>query len=163
MNRILFFALAVMGVILSGCSKEPYEDTIRKYYRDGAKMGIYLQTIKVDTVVSDERAKPYIEKRFATAKVRLTTSYEANWQQTKSEAAKQRLDSARQGLFSDKEYDIAYYKDLLSGKFHYEQITVNYKTWVQGETVSQVFISRISDRDTTLRITDKDITHFLTH
>jgi hypothetical protein len=163
MNRKLLFFLLFPCFILASCSKEPYEDTIRNYYRSGAKIGIYVQSIKIDTAVSGEQAKPFFEKRFDRVKDRLTMRYSEVFNQTKSEVAKQRLDSATRGLFSDKEYEIAYYNDLLSGKFRYEQITVNYKLWVQGETISQTFVARISDTDTTLQITDKDLTHYLTH
>jgi hypothetical protein len=151
------------GTILTSCSKEPYEDKIRKYYREGAKLGIYVQSIKIDTVVSAAQAMPYLEKRFDLAKQRLIAGYQESWQKNKSENAKQRLDSARNGLFSDKEYEVSYYKKLLSGSYHYEQVTVNYKLWVQGDMISQIFISRISESDTTLQITDKDIIHYLTH
>ena len=163
MNRKLLFFLLFPCLILASCSKEPYEDTIRNYYRNGAKIGIYVQSIKIDTAVSSEQAMPFFEKRFDRAKERLTMSYSEAFQKTKSETARQRLDSARKGLFSDKEYEIAYYKDILSGKFRYEQVTVSYKLWIQGEIIDQTFISRISDSDTTLQITDKDMTYYLTH
>ena len=163
MNRKHLLLLAFPCLILASCSKEPYEDTIRNYYRNGAKLGIYVQSIKIDTTISSEQAKPFFEKRFSRAKERLTMSYNEDFQNTKSERSKQKLDSAKNGLFSDKEYEISYYNDLLSGKYRYEQVTVSYKLWVQGEIIDQTFITRISDTDTTLQITDKDMNYYLTH
>ena len=64
MNRKLLYVLLCPCLILASCSKEPYEDTIRNYFRNGAKTGIYVQSIKIDTVISGEQAKPFFQKRF---------------------------------------------------------------------------------------------------
>lgn len=155
--------LFVIALVVSACAKEPYEDRVRKYFQESAKSGINLKSVEIDTVVAGENARPFLEKKLERSKERLTKSYEDLYLQTKNEIYKQRLDSARNGLFSDREYDIVYYRDLFSRKFRYEQITVTYKFGMQGDIQKQPFILRITDRDTIIRITDKDLKYFLMH
>jgi hypothetical protein len=74
---------------------------------------------------------------------------------------KARLDSANAGLFSPDNHEIKAFSSFITEKPYFEQLTLDYKVWVQGEVMRQIFIRKVSASDTTLNVTEKGISEFL--
>lgn len=163
-------ACVILILVLTSCTKYPYEPEIRKFYHDNAKMSINIDDVIIDSAVSPEQAMPHIERKFSRTKERLIAGYREKYEHlnktnASSEAltrSRLRLDSANKGLFSLSEYEVQYFNDLLSGKYRYEQVRLSYRLPGGSVKQNQVFVARISARDTTLQMTDRDLKDYLT-
>jgi hypothetical protein len=159
-----------MALVISGCTKYPYEPEIQEYYRKASGKGVNILDISIDTTLTSVQARPFLEKKYERLKLRLTKTYKENYDKVSADKnasvaeinrSKERLDSANTGLFSTSLYEIQVYNELLSSKFNYEQVTVKYKVWSQGDVIKQVFVTRVSEKDTVLYITDKNLEDYL--
>ncbi len=170
LHRFLLVGFFVAAVSFTGCKKDTYEVEIERFYYKSIKGSVSITKITVDTTVTFEQAKPWLDKKLERVKERLKKSYEERYNDarssTKSDPSsvafwKARLDSANAGLFSPDNHEIKSFSSYLTDKPYYEQVTLRYKVWVQGEVREQVFIRKVTSSDTTLNVTEKGLKEYL--
>lgn len=164
------FSLAVVFVFLFSCTKDPYEVEIERFYFESMKKSVSIVTVTVDTTVTYDQAEPWLEKKLERVKQRLKASYAGRYNEARSTANpdavlvaqwKAKLDSAEAGLYSANNHEIKTFGAFVTEKPRFEQLTLKYKTWVQGEVREQVFIRRVTSTDTTLSVTEKGVREYL--
>jgi hypothetical protein len=166
-RTILIFSVAM---IVAACSKDPYELKINEFYRQNSKRSVRIEKLTLDTLVTYEQAKPWLEKKLARVKDRLKLEYAEQYQRLTKDPksdqglrlrAKEKLDSAAAGMFSPTAFEIRSFSTFLTEKPSFQQLTLKYKVWIHGDVREQIFISRITAGDTTLRVSDKGVKEYL--
>lgn len=167
--RISYFLFAVIVFLTTGCVKDQYEIEIERFYYENINGSVNISKIKLDTAVTYEQARPWLEKKLERVKARLRNTYSEQYEKAvaakadpvRVAALKAKLDSANAGLFSPNNHEIKVFSSFLTDKPNFEQITLHYKVWEHGTIMQQVFIRTITPNDTTLKVTEKGISEYL--
>lgn len=163
------FVIAVT-LLLTSCTKDTYEAEIERFYFETSNVSVNISSITVDTIVTFEQARPWLEKKLERVKERLTNTYQQQYEAARSAAKpdaayiaalKAKLDSANAGLFSPANHEIKAFSAFMRDKPYFEQVTLRYKVWLQGQVQEQVFIRKVTVNDTTLRVTEKGVKEYL--
>lgn len=170
LHPLLLISLCTAALSFTGCKKDTYEAEIERFYYENIKGSVSITRITVDTAVTFEQAKPWLDKKLERVKARLRKSYEEQYHAARSASKpdpanvafwKARLDSANAGLYSPDNHEIKSFSSYLTEKPYYEQVTLRYKVWVQGEVREQIFIRKVTASDTTISVTEKGLREYL--
>jgi hypothetical protein len=171
-NRFWFShaAVVMIFVLVAACGKDQYEIEIERFYFENINGSVSIVSLNLDTTVTFEQARPWLEKKLERAKERLKATYEEQYIAARSATKpdpnqiavlKAKLDSANAGLYSPNNHEIKAFSAFITEKPYFEQLTLDYKVWVQGEVRRQIFIRKVSASDTTLNVTEKGISEYL--
>jgi hypothetical protein len=171
-SRFWFSRAAIVAtfILVVACGKDQYEIEVERFYFENINGSVSIVRLNRDTTVTFEQARPWLEKKLVRVKERLRNTYEEQYNAarsaTKPDASriamlKARLDSANAGLYSPNNHEIKVFSAFTTEKPYFEQLTLDYKVWVQGEVMRQVFIRKVTASDTTLNVTEKGISEYL--
>jgi hypothetical protein len=169
-STLRHLCIVVIFMSAAGCKPDPYEVEIQRFYYEGTNKSVKIQDIKIDTTVSFEQARPWLEKKLDRVKERLKTTYAQQYEAARSapkqdamvlNSLKAKLDSANAGLYSPDNHEIKAYSAFIIDKPFFEQVTLRYKVWQLGNVMEQIFIRKVTAKDTTISVTEKGLAEYL--
>jgi hypothetical protein len=167
---VVRLALVLIIISLVGCAKDPYEVEIQRFYYESNNRSVKIQDNTVDTTITFEQAKPWLEKKLDRVKERLKAAYAQQYEAARLapkrdgallNSLKAKLDSANAGLYSPDNHEVKAYSAFLTDKPSFEQVTLRYKVWQLGTVREQVFVRKLTAKDTTLTVTEKSVAEYL--
>jgi len=166
MNRSKHICILLLIFLLMGCSSEPYEEQLTKFFEVNAKVVPIIEEVTIDSTATLESYKDYwkmeIANRREKSKKNAAESYEF-WKKQYEEGVRQnktdyllyKKNFSDTALFASEmrkslnkmdsvqyETGIIYdvYNELIDSKSNYEYLKVKYKISKDGPTLIQSFV-----------------------